>query len=828
MKKLVHLIVLTILLVTTSNYSLVASVGKTSLAGKITDKITGEGIPGVTIYIPDLKTGAVSTIDGSYQIDNLPQTKILFQISYIGYKTIIETIDLSTITRKDFVLETSAKEINEVVVTGTSKATELKKNPVPMVLIDHRFITQNASTNIIETISKVPGVSTLSTGPNVSKPYIRGLGSNRVLTLFDGVRQEGQQWGEEHGIEVDQFLIDHIEVVKGPASLMYGSDALAGVVNLLPSNPVPVGVIKGNVLGNYQTNNKQIAGSFVLEGNAKGFTWGARASHKQASDYQNKYDGKVFGTKYTENDVNAYLGLNRAWGYSHLNFSIYDNLQEIPDGSRDSLTRKFTKQISEQDTIRTIVSDEELNSYTITTLHQHVQHYRGYISNNFIFGKSKLALNLGLQQSTRREFSHPLYPDLAGLYLVLKVFSYDIKYYLPEVKGLETTIGVNGMYQQNSNKGTELVIPDYHSFDVGPFAHFKRSFGKLDVSAGVRYDIRMFESDSIFTKPNSATGFDMLTESNPSDSTVVKQFDFYKHTFSGFSGSIGASYNISDRFCVKANVARGYRSPNVAEISAKGVHPGTGFEQLGDANFKPEFNLQEDVGLFYNSEHISGYVELFNNSISNYIYDEKLLSANGGDSIFVQNGNSFPVFKFRQTTAQLYGGELSIDIHPHPLDWLHFENSISLIYASNLGGNGAKINDSSKYLPFIPPLHTNSELRADLKKKAGCFNNIYIKIGVQYFATQNRAYLAYGTETKTPGYTLIDAGLGSDIVNKKGNTLFTINITGTNLGDVAYQSNMSRLKYFDSYPVNGTGRSGIYNVGRNISFKIVIPISLKE
>src|SRR6266705_925861 len=120
----------------------------------------------------------------------------------------------------------------------------------------------------------------MSTGPNVSKPYIRGLGYNRVLALFDGVRQEGQQWGDEHGIEVDQFLVDHIEVVKGPASLMYGSDALAGVVNLLPPPPLPEGTVKGSLLGSYQANNKEMAGSAAFDVNLKGFIWGIRSSHK--------------------------------------------------------------------------------------------------------------------------------------------------------------------------------------------------------------------------------------------------------------------------------------------------------------------------------------------------------------------------------------------------------------------------------------------------------------------------------------------------------------------------------------------------------------------
>jgi len=800
-----------------------------SLQGIIRDKDTKEVLPGATIYFPDLKAGVTSGADGKYMAKNLPKIKTLLQVKLIGYKTFVKQIDLSLTQNLDIELEESAVETEEIVVTGTSRATEIKKNPIPMVLIDQKYLSQNTATNIIDAIIKIPGVSAVTTGPNISKPYIRGLGNNRILTLFDGVRQDGQQWGDEHGIEVDQYLINRIEVVKGPASLIYGSDALAGVINLIPADPAPEGSIKGIVLGNYQTNNKQIANSFALDGNTKGFVWGTRASHKQAADYQNKYDGRVYGTKYNETDLNTYVGLNKSWGYSHLNFTLYDNQQEVPDGSRDSITRKFTRQITETDTARPIVSNAELSSYNIAVVHQRVQHYRIYSANNFIFGQSKLGIKLGFQQSVRREYSHPQYADLAGLFIKLNSYTYDIKYYLPEIKGWESTIGINGMYQQNKNDGaTEFVIPNYHSFDAGPFAFTKRTFGKLNFAAGVRYDVRVLQNDSMFTKSNPATGFAMQTAPNPNDTNVAKQFDYYKHTFSGFSGSAGATYNFSDNISIKANVARGYRSPNIAEISAKGVHPGTGFKQLGDANFKPEFNLQEDIGVFFGAKHISGSIEVFNNVISNYIYNEKLFGVNGLDSVFVQAGNAYPVFKFRQTQAQLYGGEFSFDIHPHPFDWLHVENSISVIYAVNLGGNGAHITDSSKYLPYIPPLHTNSELRADFPKKLGCFSSMYIKVGVQYYATQNRAYLAYGTETKTAGYTLLDAGFGTNIVNKKGNTLFTLNIVGSNLADVAYQNNMSRLKYFDNYPINGTGRSGIYSMGRNISFKIIIPIDIRK
>jgi iron complex outermembrane receptor protein len=613
---------------------------------------------------------------------------------------------------------------------------------------------------------------------------------------------------------VDEYSIDKIEVVKGPASLIYGSDALAGVVNLLTPNPVPNGTIKGNILSNYQSNNGLVALSVGLAGNKNGFVWGARISQKRASNYQNKNDGRVFGTSFNETDVSGYIGINRAWGYSHLNFSVYDNLQGVPDGSRDSAIQKFTKQITEEDTIRQIVSDKELNSYSIPNLHQHIQHYRIILSNNFFIGKRKLAVNLGYQQSIRREFNHPQYTDIAGLYLDLKTFTYDLKYYLRELKGWQTTIGINGMYQTNNNKGTAFIIPNYSQFDMGPFVFVKKTFNKLDVSAGARYDVRYFNNDDMYTKANPQTGFDMISKDTAGAS---HPFTSYNHTFSGVSGSVGATYSFNENIIVKANIARGFRAPNIAEISANGVHPGTNIYQIGNATFLPEFSLQEDVGILFSSKHISGGVELFNNDISNYIFNQKLSNSQRQDSVIVQGNQTF---QFKQSNANLIGGEANLDIHPHPLDWLHFENAISIVYAMNKGAT----NDSAKYLPFIPPLHTRSELRANVKKKFNHISSLFAKIEMEYYAAQNRAYLAYNTETSTPSYTLFNAGFGTDITNKSGKVLFKLNVLCNNIFDVAYYSNMSRLKYFDP---NQTGR-GIYNMGRNFSVKLIIPLSFKS
>ncbi len=796
-----------------------------SLSGVIADKRENTPLPKASIYIPDLKLTAVADTSGHYFFKSLPAGTYLVEVQYIGYKVITESVTFHGSTVHDFFLTDEAIEESAVVVTGLSKATQIKRSPIPIVAISHEYIVSNLNTNIIDAIAKVPGVSALTTGPNVSKPFIRGLGYNRILTLYDGVRQEGQQWGDEHGIEVDQYGVDRIEVVKGPASLTYGSDALAGVVNLIPTQPAPEGKMIGDVIAEYQTNNGLFGGSAMLGATKKGFEWMGRITHKEATNYQNEIDGRVYGTAFKETDANLSFGLHRSWGYSHLNFSLFNALLEIPDGSRDSATRQFTKQITEADTVRPIVSNEELNSYSITQLHQHVQHYRIYSTNNFTIGTGRLSVNLGLQRSIRREFSHPEMPDIPGLYLQLNSYSYDVKYFFHDINGWNLTTGINGMYQNNIvTNGTEFIIPSYHQLDIGPFALLKKTFDKLDVSGGIRFDSRSFKNDELYSKPNAVTGFDMPVYGAD---TVGADHPFYKysHIFTGFSGSLGATYNFTDKFSVKANISRGYRAPNISEISANGVHPGTNIYQIGNSAFKPEFNLQEDIGFAFTSKYAAINFSVFNNLISNYIFNQRLLSINGGDSIIV-SGNQ--TYKFQQGKANLYGGEFSIDVHP--IKALHFENNISAVYGLNKDIDPKLQSDSNKYVPFIPPLHGTSELRYDFESKSHHIANGFIKIQLAYYAKQDEVYLTDNTETPTPGYALFNAGIGGGITNKQGKTIFNLYILGNNLFDVAYQDHLSRLKYFEdpaNYP-SPNNHYGIYNMGRNISFKIDVPLDFKN
>ncbi len=806
-----YLLIALIFLSATTISALNADLGKTTLSGKITDNTTGEVITGATLYIPDLKTGAISGLDGTYKIENLPQTKILIQVSFSGYKMIIETIDLSSISTKDFALELSAKEINEVIVTGSSQSGERNRTATPISIVTKTQLLQNASTNIVDAMAKQPGISQVTTGAGISKPVIRGLGYNRVVVVNDGIRQEGQQWGDEHGIEMDEFSINKIEILKGPASLSYGSDAIAGVINMLTAPTLPDGKINANILANYQTNNGLIAYSANLTGNLKGFIWDIRYSNKMAHAYQNKYDGYVLNSGFKENTVGGIIGLNKSWGYSHLHFNMYELTASIVEGDRDSASGKFIKPVVINDSTEEMViaEDTDYKNYSEGIPFQKIKHYKAVLNNNFVVGQGSVKAIIGFQQNHRQEFGNVFKPKEYGLYFLLNTINYDLRYVFPEKKKLNISIGVNGMQQTSQNKGIEFLVPEYNLFDIGGFVIVKKSFGKLDLSAGIRYDNRKQNSKDLY--------LDSLgTKTDVTDSTSFHQFTKFNSTFSGISASVGATYQFTESVYAKLNVAKGYRAPNISELGANGEHEGTGRFEIGNPDLKAESSLQFDLGLGLNSEHITTEVDLFHNTIDNFIFLQKLNSFNGGDSIT----NGANTFEFVQGNATLLGGEISIDIHPHPVHWLHFENSFSFVQTTQKNQP-----DSLKHLPLIPAPKLVSELKADVTKLGKFISNAYVCLELENYFEQNKFYSAFGTETKTPGYSLINLGLGGDIV-RKTKTICSIYISVNNVTDVAYQNHLSRLKYAPKN--NTTGRKGVYNMGRNISLKLLIPLELKK
>ena len=433
-------------------------------------------------------------------------------------------------------------------------------------------------------------------------------------------------------------------------------------------------------------------------------------------------------------------------------------------GTRDNFGR-FTRPIATNDsTIEDqTVSNEDLKGYRIDVPYQTIHHFRVSSDNNLYFGQSHLSVNLGFQQNLRREFGDPAVPDEAQLYFHLNTYSYDLKYDLPDFHGWETTWGLNGMYQINENKGIEFLIPAYDIFDAGTFLFTQKNFDKVLISGGLRYDSRKINSKSLFLdsmgRPTTSEG-----------QTSEIKFQGFQNTFTNVSGSLGMSYSPSSKVTFKANIARGFRAPNIAELGSNGAHEGTFRYEIGNSNLKPETSLQTDLGFLYNSKHVSIQLGAFNNSIDNFIFSQKLTNTSGGDSIIIDElGDAFSAFQFVQGKSELYGGEASIDIHPHPIDWLHFENSFSFV-------RGIQLNqpDSMRNLPYIPAPRLRSEIKTDFKKVGTLFRNGFAKFGIEYHFRQNHFYEAFNTETATPDYLLLNAALGGDVVNKHGNTLFSI------------------------------------------------------
>ncbi len=781
------------------------------LTGKITDAITGTPLPGATIYITDLKKGTISDRDGNYTITNLPATRLRIQVSSVGYKMIIKVVDLSTTTTMDFTLQESVAELNEVVVTGLSLAGEKNRTPTPITVMPSMQLQQITSTNLIDAVATQPGISQVTTGASISKPVIRGLGFNRVVVVNDGIRQEGQQWGDEHGIEVDEFSVDRVEILKGPASLMYGSDAMAGVINFLNAPTLPEGTIEGKMLTNYQTNNGLFAYSLNLAGNNNDVIWNLRWSRKWAHAYRNSFDGFVLNSGFSENSISGIVGLNKPWGYSHLHISSFSVEPGIAEGDRDSLTGKFIKPVALNGSSETyvIAGNDDFKSYSNFVPYQIVNHYKAVLLNNFIVGAGNLKVILGAQQNRRKEFGDIFSPDTYGLYFLLNTINYDLKYVFPGIKGWDLTAGINGMYQQSENKGSEYLVPEYNLFDAGVYLITRKSLGKLDLSGGLRYDSRKENGKELFLDENG-------NAVSPTHAEAENKFQSFDASFNGFSGSLGATYQLSEVVYTKFNASRGFRAPNIAELGSNGEHEGSGRYEIGNANLKAENSLQLDFAFGINTDHITGELNLFTNTINNFIFISRLNTTAGADSVIGES----PVFGFTSEKANLTGGEISIDIHPHPLDWLHLENSFSYVEGIRSGQP-----DSVKYLPYIPAPRLSSEIKADVKKIIPGFINAYMKIGMDYYFRQDKIYTVNNTETPTDGYALFNLGAGGE-VSIKNKTIALVNVSINNLFDTGYQNHLSRLKYAPENYV--TGRTGVFGMGRNFSIKLIVPFKLKK
>ncbi len=665
-------------------------------------------------------------------------------------------------------------KLNEVMVTGLTGASKIKDTPAPVSVMSLRELQSSVSTNIIDAIARQPGVSQITTGGGISKPVIRGLGYNRVAVVHDGIRQEGQQWGDEHGIEIDGQSVGSVEILKGPASLMYGSDAMAGVLIFHPQPILPLGQMRAQITSEYQTNNGLFDYSVDYAGNKNGFVWDARWSQKMAHAYQNKRDGFVPGSQFREQAARAMMGINRSWGYSRLTLGYYHITPGIIEGERDEETGELE------------FTTDNKKTYGKTLPFQQVYHYKAVLDNTVYLGKGRLKALFGYQQNQRQEFEESF--DEYGLYFKLHTLNYDVRYLLDTDSGWKIAAGIGGMYQQSLNKGEEFLIPAYKLTDIGFFTTASRQWGRWHVTGGLRVDHRHLHSEGLI------------------DDDELR-FEDFKRNFNGLSGSIGTVFNVTEQLNLRANVSRGFRAPNMSELGSNGVHEGTVRYEIGNHDLKAEQSWQADLGADFTSKYVSAQVALFANRIDNYIYTHRT------DEVF---DSEHSTYRYASGDARLMGFEASVDVHP--FHSLHFGNTFCMVDAIQLHQPR-----ETKYIPFTPAPRWTSEVKYELTHDGRWLDNSYVALNMECHLRQDHYYMAEETETATPSYTLFLLSAGTDF-RYRGKHLASLFITANNIFDRVYQSHLSRLKYTDMNLV--TNERGVFNMGRNIVFKLVVPLSL--
>ncbi|WP_313806590.1 TonB-dependent receptor domain-containing protein [Flavobacterium sp.] len=713
--------------------------GQNKLVGIITDS-HNTPIENAAVSITELHLETQTDVNGNYTLNNLPNGTFKVSVSFFGHENKTVTVTLSEQnTTSNITLEETSTHMDELIVSTVFNKLQSQN----VMKVEHKSmkeLQQTGSATLIEGLAKIPGVAQISTGTSIGKPVIRGLSGNRVLVYTQGIRMENQQFGDEHGLGMSDAGVESVEVIKGPASLLYGSDALGGVLYFNPEKFAKPNTFSGNFNQKLFSNTEGSNSSFGIKTSSDNWKFLTRASYSTHADYKIPSGEKITNTRFIEKDYKIGIGYSGItyqtdfrYNYNNLNIGLPE--EDIENsGFRTPLYPK-----------------QDIDNHMLSW-HQ-----------KYFFKNSKLEADLGYTYNNRKELEAE---DEVALHMKLKTASYNLKYYLPKFGNLETIIGVQGLHQTNTNNGEEMLIPDATTNDIGFLATSIYEWKQHTFQAGIRYDNR-----KITTETHGTFGEEGYFQA------IDKSFD-------SFNTSLGYKTKLRDNLTMRLNLATGFRAPNLAELTSNGVHEGSNRYEIGNADLKNEQNFQTDLNLEYGNAHFEFFVNGFYNHVNNYIF-----IAPNGSTI---DGND--VFDYLQDNAALYGGEVGIHLHPHPLDWLHFVSSFETV-------TGKK--DNGDYLPLIPANKFSNTLRTEFELK-NWLQKAYASVNVDYVFNQNNSSTF---ETKSLDYTLVGLGFGGTMAI--GKTKFDVNLTANNLLDKTYISHLSRLK-----------SDGIPNIGRNISLGV--------
>jgi iron complex outermembrane receptor protein len=712
------------------------SFAQNSVSGTIKNE-NNETISNVEISVSDAAIQTKSNEKGQFEIKNLPIGKLILVFKKDKFEIKSEAISIGNQEQKilDIILENEEHHIDEILVSSVFNKTQ-NENVVKIDHINLKQIQNEGAINLSDALATNPGVSVVSTGVSIGKPVIRGLSGNRVLTYAQGIRLENQQFGEEHGLGLNSNGQESVEIIKGPASLLYGSDAMGGVLYFNPEKYAANNKTELSVNQVVNSNTQGSNSSVTLKTSEDKFKFLVQNNYTTHADYKTPNGETVVNTRFIEKDfkIGTSFATSRyvadfRYNYNDLNLGLPE--EEIEDSR-----------------FRTpLFPSQKIENHLLS------------FNQKLFFKNSKLEATAGYVFNDRKELESI---DEIALFMKLKTFNYNVRYYLPDFGKFETIIGFQGMNQENRNFGEERLIPDAKIADIGFFGTSQYKFNKNLLQFGVRYDFRNVNIEE-FGEIGTEGSFQKLDKN-----------------FESINASFGFKTEITEKITTRINIATGFRVPNLSELSSNGVHEGSNRYEIGNSNLKNEQNFQVDLNVDYNAEHFDFFANGFYNNINNYIF----ISPNGNtiDDNFV--------YDYLQNNAVLYGGETGIHLHLHEIDWLHMTSSYEIVIG--------QLNNNSS-LPLLPANQWKNNFRANFDVSKN-IKNSFIFLQANYTFNQNNISQF---ETKTNDYLLLSSGIGTDIQLNKSK--FNLYLTATNLLNKEYVAHLSRLK-----------ADGIYNMGRNI------------
>jgi iron complex outermembrane recepter protein len=745
-----------------------------NLQGLVKDHVSGEMLPGANVYLPELKKGAVTDATGSFVISLNERTEnLILQVSMLGYKTEVRRLT-SEDDKQNLLFELSETGImaNEVIVSAGRIGTR-DDIPVQVDMITARELRTDGEINIMSSIVKIPGVEQISFGNGIGKPVIRGMSFSRVLSMYQRARFENHQWGADHGLGVNDLGVESIEIIKGPASFLYGSGALGGVIYMVDERNAPQGTMVGDINSTFFSNSlgmRQTLG--FKETKDSGWFYGIQAAMENHADYIDGNGRTVGNSRFKTRTFRANTGWQKNWGTLRLGYTYHRQNLGIIEGDEMEETLATTRNDRSQQ-----LPFQEVDDHLVT------------LTGIIPLGEGRFEGNIGFHYNERKEIEDAV--NQIDLGLTQKNSTFDFKYIFNTKDNWEHIVGTQGFYvtSVNMNEAEKILIPDVSILDGSLYYLGTIRKKNSTFQAGIRYDVRSTTGDAtapLFLEYGySLPGLDVRSRS-------------VNH--SGLSGSIGGIFDLTDKIIIKSNFSSGFRAPDKAELFSNGEHPGTQRFEVGNVNFKREQNYQLDMAFIYKGSQFNFELSPYYNFISNYIY-------------FTPTGREIPetdliIWEFDQENARLAGFEAAVVWKPMGSKVFTFDSRYSMIRGVN--------PETGSYMPLMPADRWINSLHYRLPDK-GRWNRSYLKLTYNYMFEQNRLgdrELEALSGGLTPAFSLLGFGVGTALT--LGNQVLNLDITATNLLNEAYVDHLSFLRPFE-----------ILNIGRNVSFNMNIPLNFR-